>query len=220
MSLARMEPIIPAFTFKNGRSTLHAFTSALDKEHEAITITSFPISWLPAEIRNEIYACYLASLPPLSINSDNISSSLHEEIPLSLSSPYFKSDIQPSSLYSNLTFSFSSPKVLRQFAKTKGRHRVAKLRIEYGKLSRCHHTDWVFVLFHNFEKPEEVTFVLQGGGNGEEVELFQQWWECVKGAMREASNCRNGNTGKKGKRGVMLSVECGNWNICELVGGC
>ncbi|PMD26776.1 hypothetical protein NA56DRAFT_296525 [Hyaloscypha hepaticicola] len=179
MSLDRENrPPSTALAFTTDEASIHLLPDAKNTEVDPNSSTSFPISNLPSELRNEIYAHYFASLPPLSIIPANVTSTIHNQTDLALSSPYFESDILPSIFYSNFTFSFSNPKVLRNFAKGEGRDRVARVRIEYGTLSRCHRTDCVFLLFQNF------------------------------GHLREK------------KAGVMLRVECGDWTVCEVVGGC
>jgi hypothetical protein len=208
--------IFKALTSKRGRTSLHAFPRIQTSENES----TFSISNFPPELRDEIYAHYFASLLPLSITPDNLTTALHNQTDLSLSSPYFKFDIRPALFYSNCTFSFSNPKVLRQLARGEGKHRVAKVRIEYGKLSRCHRTDWVFLLFQNFGNLKEVTFIFEVDGIDLDASFFGQWWKCVRDAMREASNSRVENISKRKKNGIMLKVESGNWSICEIVGGC
>jgi hypothetical protein len=42
------------------------------------------------------------------------------------------------------------------------------VRMDYGRLLRCHHTDWIFLLFQYFLTLKEVTFVL--GTNGQLVD--------------------------------------------------
>jgi hypothetical protein len=144
---------------------------------------------------------------------ENISSELHQETQLSLSSPYFKFDILSPTFYSNCTFSFSSPKILRQFAGVEGRGKIARVRIEYGELSRCNRTDWVFVLFQNFENLEEVTFVVSAKWKEVDAGVFDHWRECVRGAMREASNSRGKNIAKWRNNEVLLKVECRECDI-------
>ena len=217
MSLAHKSH--PTVRPQDGGISICTSPSVSNEELDPTPPELFPISRLPLEIRNEIYAFHLASLPPLLITADNFSSLLHKETQLSRSSSYFISEISPSIFYSNCIFTFSSPKVLRQFAAATGSDRVAKVRIKYGRLSQCHHTDWVFALFQNFKRLEEVTFILQGQENMVGMELFEQWWECVKDAVREAWECRVENKATKRKGGVLLTVESSNLNTCKLVGG-
>ena len=221
MSLERENhPALTALAFDHNEGSLHCFPGAKKTEINPVSSTSFHISDLPSELRNEIYAHYFASLPPLSITLDNVTSAIHNQTDLALSSPYFESEILPSIFYSKSTFSFSNPKVLRNFTKGEGRDRVARVRIEYGTLSRCHRTDWVFLLFQNFEHLREVTFAFDAGGKEWDGCCFRQWLACVRDAMREAANSRVEERGRGKNAGVMLKVECGRWNVCERVGGC
>jgi hypothetical protein len=220
MSLERENyPALTSLAFDNNEGSLHCFPGTKKTEINPVSSTLFPISNLPQELRNEIYAHYFASLPPLSITPDNVTSAIHNRTNLSLSSPYFESDILPSTFYSNSTFSFSNPKFLRNFAKGEGRDKVAKVRIEYGTLSRCHRTDWVFLLFQNFEHLREVTFAFDANGMDRDGSCFKQWLGCVRDAMREAANSRVEKRGREKNAGVVLKVECGRWNVCERVGG-
>jgi hypothetical protein len=109
---------------------------------------------------------------------------IHQRTPLSLSSPYVKYDILPFNSYANCIFSFKSPKALGQFAGADETDRIVKVRAEYGKLSRCHHTDWIFLLFKHFGDLKGVAFALEAVGRGINTELFEQWWGCVRDAMR------------------------------------
>jgi hypothetical protein len=108
---------------------------------------------------------------------------------------------------------------LRQFAGVEGRGKIARVRIEYGELSRCNRTDWVFLLFQNFEKMEEVTFVVSAKWKEVDAGMFDQWWKCVRDAMREASNSRVKNIAKGENPGVLLKVE---YRECDIPGkeGC
>jgi len=190
-------------------TSLQASLKPRDREITTKFLKPFSISYLPPELRNEIYAYYFASLPPLNITTSNDSSRLHRETQLSLSSPYFDSDILPSVFYQNCTFSFSSPKLLRQFAKGDFKESVAKVRIDYGRLSRCHHTDWIFLLFRYFHRLSEVTFILDTNGQIVDDGLFAQWWRCVRDATREAANSPVDGTGKSRETRILLKVECG-----------
>jgi hypothetical protein len=203
-------------TLEKANTPLQPLLKAEDKESEKDKSTLFPITCLPHEIRSDIYAHYFASLPPLRITAANICSDLHLETQLALSSPYFEFDILASIFYSNCIFSFSSPKVLRQFAEGEGRERVSRVRIEYGKLSRCSHPDWVFLLFQNFANLTEVTFGFDR--DGMDAGLFGPWWECVRDAMREASSSRIDQMLKGRSAGVLTRVECGHWSVFERVG--
>ncbi len=91
------------------------------------------------------------------------------------------------------------------------------MRVEYGKLSRCSHPDWVFLLCQNFGNLKEVTFAFDKDGLNEG--LFGPWWECVRGAIREAANSRE-QMGKGRNAGVLVGVECGDWSVFERVGAC
>jgi hypothetical protein len=213
-------PASTGLASENSERQLHRFPGHENTEADQNSSISFPISDLPSELRHEIYTHYFASLPPLSITLDNITSALHLRTKLALSSPYFESDLLPSIFYSNCTLSFSNPKVLRNFAEGEGRDRVARVRIEYGTLSRCHRTDWVFLLFQNFEYLREVTFAFDADGLEWDGSCFRQWLACVRDAMREAANSRVGKRGRGKNAGVMLKVECGEWTVCEKVGGC
>ena len=213
-------PARTALAFDNNEGSLHCFPGAKTTEIKPVSLTSSPISDLPSELRNEIYAHYFASLVPLLIGPDNVTSAIHNQTNLCLASPYFESDILPTIFYSYNTFSFSNPKVLRNFAKGGGRDKVAKVRIEYGTLSRCHRTDWVFLLFQNFEHLRAVTFAFDAGGKDWDGSCFGQWLGCVRDAMREAANSRAVKRGRGENEGVVLKVECGRWNVCEKVGGC
>lgn len=93
------------------------------------------------------------------------------------------------------------------------------MRIEYGTLSRCHRTDWVFLLFQNFGHLREVTFAFDVDGLEWDGCWFGQWLACVRDAVREAANSRVEKRGRGKKAGVMLRVECGDWTVCEVVGG-
>lgn len=193
MSLERENhPAITALAFGNDEGSLYCFRGPKKTEINPVSSTSFPISDLPSELRTEIFAHYFASLPPLSITPDNVTSEIHNRTDLSLSSPYFESDILPSIFFPNCTFSFSNPKVLRNFARGEGRDRVARVRIEYGTLSRCHRTDWVFLLFQNFEYLREVTFAFDADWDG-------SWLACVRDAVREAVNSRVVKRGRREK---------------------
>jgi hypothetical protein len=92
------------------------------------------------------------------------------------------------------------------------------VRIDYGRLLRCHHTDWIFLLFQYFLTLKEVTFILGTNGQLVDQNLFGQWWNCVRDATREAANSRVEDTRKR-NTGVLLKVECGDWTISEIVGG-
>jgi hypothetical protein len=220
MSLDRENrPALTAFAFDNNEGSLHCFPGAKKTEINRVSSTSFRISDLPPELRNEFFAHYFASLPPLSISFDNFTSAIHNQTDLFLSSPYFESDILPSIFYSNSTFSFSNPKMLRNFARGEGRDRVARVRIEYGSLSRCHRTDWVFLLFQKFQHLKEVTFAFDAGGKEWDGCCFRQWLACVRDAVREAANSRVEKRGRGENEGVVLKVECGGWSVCERVGG-
>ena len=50
---------------------------------------------------------------------------------------------------------------------------VVKVRIEYGKLSRSHHTDRISLLFKHFGDLKEVAFALEADGRGIDTELFE-----------------------------------------------
>jgi hypothetical protein len=213
-------PALTALAFDHNEGSLRCFPGAKKTEINPVSSTSFRISDLPSELRNEIYAHYFASQPPLSVTPDNVISAIHKQTNLLLSSPYFESDVLPSISYSSFTFSFSNPKVLRDFARGEGRERVARVRIGYGTLSRCHRTDWVFLLFQNFQHLKEVTFAFDAGGKEWDGCCFRQWLACVRDAMREAANSRVEKRGRRENAGVMLKVECGRWNVCESVGGC
>ena len=219
MSLERENPpASTALALINEKASLHHSLGAKKTEVNPVSSKSFSISDLPSELRNEIYAHYFASLSPLSITPDNVTA-IHNQTDLSLSSPYFESDILPSIFYSNSTFSFLNPKILRNFAKGEGRDRVASVRIEYGSLSRCHRTDWVFLLFQNFGHLREVTFAFDADGREWDGSCFGQWLACVRDAVREAANSRVEKRGRGKNAGVMLRVECGGWNVFERVGG-
>jgi len=221
MSLDRENhPALTALAFDDDEGSLHCFPGAKKTQINPVSSISFHISDLSSEPRNEIYAHYFTSLPPLSISLDNVTSAIHKQSDLSLSWPYFDSDILPSIFYSYSTFSFSNPKILRNFAKGEGRERVVKVKIEYGSLSRCHRTDWVFLLFQNFEHLREVTFAVDAGGKDWDASCFGQWLACVRDAMREAANSRVEKRGRGENAGVVLKVECGGWNVCERVGRC
>ncbi len=211
---------LTALAFEKDEGSLYCFPRPRKTETNPVPSASFPISDLPSELRNEIYTHYFASLPPLSIIPDDVTSAVHNHIALALSSPYCESDILPSIFYSNTTFSFSNRKILRNFAKGEGRDRIARVRIEYGTLSRCHRTDWVFLLFPNFEQLREVTFAFDAGVKEWDGSCFRQWLACVRDAMREAANSRVVKRGRGENAGVMLKVECGEWNFSERVGGC
>ncbi|KAE9373245.1 hypothetical protein N431DRAFT_438564 [Stipitochalara longipes BDJ] len=210
---------LPPFTPKAGRISLQAPPKPQNREFASKLSASFPILRLSPELRNEIYAHYFAFLPPLKITPENVTSPLHQQTQLSLSTPYFEFDILPSIFYRNCTFSFSSLKSLRQFAKGEGRDRVAKVRIDYGRLSRCHHTDWVFLLFRYFGNLEEVMFCLQTDDMEADENLFGQWWKCVRDATREAANSQIEDIITRRNTGVRLKVECREWNISAILGG-
>jgi hypothetical protein len=94
MSLERENhPAITALAFGNDEGSLYCFRGPKKTEINPVSSTSFPISDLPSELRTEIFAHYFASLPPLSITPDNVTSEIHNRTDLSLSSPYFESDI-------------------------------------------------------------------------------------------------------------------------------
>jgi hypothetical protein len=96
---------------------------------------TFSISKLPLELRQTIYALYLTSLPSLPITPSNASHPLlHNSTSLSLSSPFFISDLPPSLFYQNTIFSFSSGEVMKLFSSQFSRQeRVRKIKIMYGK---------------------------------------------------------------------------------------
>jgi hypothetical protein len=89
---------------KPGRTSFQAFPRAPKRELTSKISTLFLISNFPPELRNELYAHYFASLQPLRITSENVSSPLHKETQLSLSSPFFESDIWPKYLLLELYF--------------------------------------------------------------------------------------------------------------------
>jgi hypothetical protein len=168
---------------------------------------TFSISKLPPELRQIIYTLYLTSLPSLPITPSNASHPLlHNSTPLSLSSPFFISDLPPSLFYENTTFSFSSGEVMKLFSL--GREQVRKIKIQYGKEMKCPTRDWVVIMNECFEGLEEVTFCVEGS-----VGFGGVWWECVRDAVREGVCSR----GKKNR--LMLRVESGEWSACERIGG-
>ncbi|PMD41670.1 hypothetical protein L207DRAFT_511486 [Hyaloscypha variabilis F] len=203
---------------KPGRTSFQAFPRAPKRELTSKISTLFLISNFPPELRNELYAHYFASLQPLRITSENVSSPLHKETQLSLSSPFFESDIWPKYLLLELYFLILKSDDSQAICPRRRKRQSAKVRIDYGRLLRCHHTDWIFLLFQYFLTLKEVTFVL--GTNGQLVDrnFFGQWWSCVRDATREAANSRVEDT-KERNTGVLLKVECGDWTISEIVGG-
>lgn len=85
------------------------------------------------------------------------------------------------------------------------------MRVEYGCLQRPG-PDWVFLLSECFEKLERVVLTvehLQEAG-----ERFLNWWECVRGAMREAV----GGT-RENEVLVRVEDECGEIVAENLIGG-
>jgi hypothetical protein len=212
-------PLLSFSTSKSGKTSLHSFSESHSDQSKPIVPETFSISLLPPELRNEIYAHHFASLSPLKSSFDNVASALHQETQLSLSSPYLKYDILPSTFYLNNVFSFSNPKVLKQFARRKWRDQVERVRIEYGKLSRCHSTDWIFLLFQHFKRLKEVTFILVTNGEWVDEGLFEQWWKWTRDAMREASNSRPENIRSERGIEVVSKVEYGDCNSLETIGG-
>jgi hypothetical protein len=151
MPVAERSPSrLSSISSQNGQASLHPFLKFHDRDNST-TPSCFPISRLPPEIRTDIYAHYFASLPPLEATSENGRTPLHQHTSLSLSSPYVKYDILLFTSYANCTFPYKSPKALNQFAGAGETYRIVKVRIEYGKFSRCHHTDWIFLLSKHLE---------------------------------------------------------------------
>jgi hypothetical protein len=143
-------------------------------------------------------------LTPLPITPSNISHPLHNLTPLSLSSPFFISDLPPSLFYRHTSFSFSSGEVMKLFSR--GREQVRQLKIQYGKEVECPTRDWVVIMNECFEGLEEVTFCVEGEFGG-------LWRKCVRDAVREGV-CSRGK-----KKGLVLRVESGEWSACERIGG-
>jgi hypothetical protein len=171
-------------------------------------LQTFSISKLPPELRQQIYALYLTSLPSLPITTSNASHSFYASTPLSLSSPFFISDLPPSLFYYNTTFSFSSGDIIRLFSLREGQL-VRKIKIMYGNEVECPTRDWVVLMNCCFERLEEVTFVVEGDGMGG----GRLWWECVRDAVREGV-CSRGK-----EKGLVLRVESSEWSACEWIGG-
>jgi hypothetical protein len=133
-----------------------------------------PVAYLPYELRQLIYESYIRSLPPVTISKANAACPLHLEHALSQSSPFFVSDIPPSTFHQQTTFAFSCGSALNTFSSSFSRRKeVRKIRIEYGKdevLTR----DWVYLLSSCFERLEEVSLSVTretgvqslGGGGG------------------------------------------------------
>jgi hypothetical protein len=169
---------------------------------------TFSISKLPPELRQQIYALYLTSIPPLPITTSNATHPLHNSTPLSLS-PCFISDLPPSLFYQNTIFSFSSGEVMKLFSSQFSRQeRIRKIKIMYGKEEiSCPTRDWVVIMNECFEGLEEVVFCVEGG-----VGIGGLWWECVRDAVREGVCCEG-----RRKR-LLLRVESGEWSACERIG--
>jgi hypothetical protein len=167
-------------------------------------LQNFSISKLPPELRQAIYTLYLTSLPSLPITTLNASHPFHASTPLSLSSPFFISDLPPSLFYRHTTFSFSSGEVMKLFS---SQFSIRKIKIMYGKEEvSCLSRDWVVIMNECFKGLEEVTFCVEGEFGG-------LWWECVRDAVREGF-CSRGK-----KKGLVLRVESGEWSACERIGG-
>lgn len=204
------------------------------------TTKGFPISHLPAELRLKIYTEFFVSLPAIPIthsvltehNANPIAKGtnqspclnasmqtttyskqfFHLNNPFVLSSPFFAFDVPPYFYYRYTEFSFSCAFVLKEFATLSPLHRqIRHVRVEYGCLQR-QGPDWVFLLSACFEKLESVVLVVEH--LQEPGERFENWWECVKGAMREAVGEKRGN-------GVLVRIEneCGEIVIAKLLGG-
>jgi hypothetical protein len=120
-----------------------------------------------------------------------------------LSLPYVKYDILPSTFYANCTFSFKSPKALRQFAGADETDIVVKVRIEYGKLSRCHHTDG-YPYYSNILETGNKWRLLGRQTGGESILSCLNSGGDVFEMRREASNSRVEKSGKWRKTGVFL----------------
>jgi hypothetical protein len=171
----------------------------------------FPISKLPPELRRNIYALYLTSLNPISVTTENASHPLHEETPLSLSSPFFSSEISHLIFHHSGKFSFSSGEAMKIFSSQLSRcQQVRRIRIAYGKEIDCPNRDWVVLIDSCFENLEEVTFSVERSKGEGVVEFGGLWWECMRDAVRE------GGCGRR-KKPLMLRVESGEWSASERI---
>lgn len=182
-------------TMATATTTISAITTTLIP-HPALCKSRqpvFPISNLPYELRQLIYACYLSLLPPLNINTTTL-----QRIPqpaLLRSSPLFACDIAPPLYYQHATFSFASVNDLVLFA-----------RPPHGRLVRSIHIlsqhdrrggDWVYSAQRCFPGLEEIVF--EFSSVSESQLNLEGWWERVVDALRE---------GRGSKRGWMrVSVE-------------
>jgi hypothetical protein len=160
---------------------------------------TFPISDLPYELRQLIYARYLAILPPLRITPTTLRRLPHPA--LLRSSPIFVRDIAPPLFYQRATFSFTCVADLLVFARLPHRHHVRKIRIL--SLHDKEGGDWVYSAQKCFPGLEEMVFEF---AEDQEIHVdLDGWWERVLDAVREG---RAGG-GRRRRRGLRLSVEDG-----------
>jgi hypothetical protein len=169
-----------------------------DKAQSALPLTC-PISDLPYELRQLIYARYLAILPPLRITPTTLRRLPHPA--LLRSSPLFARDIAPPLFYQRATFSFNCVADLLLFARPPHGHHVRKIRILSPHDRKG--GDWVYSAQKCFPGLEEMVFEF-----AEDQEMhwdLDGWWETVLDAVREG---RAGG-GRRKRRELRLSVEGG-----------
>ena len=156
---------------------------------------TFPISHLPYELRQLIYANYLALLPPLYINP---ASRRPFPYPDPIRSPsLFACHISLPFFYQNATFGFNSVADLLLFARPPQSHHVRNIRIQ-GHRDRKG-GDWVYISQKCFPDLESIVFEVSAGK--ELPRDLETWWDRVIDALREGRGTKRGD--------LIVSVERG-----------
>jgi hypothetical protein len=166
--------------------------TTLQKSH----CPTFPISNLPYELRQLIYASYLSFLPPLQVSSMSL-----RPFPClgPIHSPsLFACDLFLPCFYQNITFAFNSVADLLLFSRPPQSQHVRRIRIQSHQDKKG--GDWVYICQKCFPSLESIVFALS-----EDKELqyddLEGWWERVIDALREGRGAR--------RRDMTVSVDRG-----------
>ena len=154
---------------------------------------NFPISDLPYELRQLVYASHLSLLPPLQVNATALRPIRYPDLIRSPS--LFACNLSLPCFYQNATFAFDSVADLVLFARPSQSHHVRSIRIQSYQDRKG--GDWVYTSQKCFPSLESIVFEVS---EGKELLYDREGWlERVIDALREGRGTK--------RRDLIVSVE-------------